>query len=207
MTTPPPSSPDPQDDQPSVDLGKSNAPVPAHQPSDPAPYAQGSNAPAPYAPPPAHGDPGGAPMPQSYQSQPGRPVAFGLAMKHRNPVGVWLGLPLITLGIYIYVWYYKIHREMSEFDRRRNIPTAGPMLVLLFLSWTVIAPIVSFNKAGRRIRNAQVAAGLTPTCSPAACWLLWFVFGLNTLYMQSQLNKIVERYGQATPGMQVPLFA
>lgn len=36
---------------------------------------------------------------------------------------------------------------------------------------------------------------------------LWFVFGLNTLYMQIELNKVVDRYPQATPGTQVPLFA
>ena len=35
------------------------------------------------------------------------PMATGLQMKQRNPVAVWLGLPLITLGIYYYVWLYK----------------------------------------------------------------------------------------------------
>ncbi len=50
-------------------------------------------------------------------------------MKERNPVAVWIGLPLITLGIYFYVWYYKIHKEMAMFDRRRVVPVAGPMLV------------------------------------------------------------------------------
>ena len=200
MTTPSSGS-DQQDGQPSaVELGKANAPVPAYQPSAPAPYA-------PPRPPAYPGGPGGPGMSYGYQSQPGQPVAFGLAMKRRNPVGVWIGLPLITLGIYVYVWYYKIHKEMSEFDRRRNIPVAGPMLVLLFLYWTLIAPIISFNNAGRRIRNAQVAAGMQPTCSPAVCWLLMFVFGLNTLYMQVQLNKIVDRYQGASPGAQVPLFA
>ena len=61
------------------------------------------------------------------------PVASGLAMKTRNPFAVWIGLPLITLGIYHFVWYYKIHREMAEFDRRRSVPVAGPMLVILLL--------------------------------------------------------------------------
>src|SRR3954451_5202270 len=68
------------------------------------------------------------------------PVADGLQMKARNPVAVWLVWPVLTLGIYHLVWYYKIHREMAEFDRRRQVPVAGPMLVLLLLSWTIIAP-------------------------------------------------------------------
>ncbi len=134
------------------------------------------------------------------------PVANGLAMKSRNPVGVWLGLPLITLGIYHLVWYYKIHKELAEFDRRRAVPIAGPMLVLLFLSWTFIAPIVSYHNTGKRVADAQRAAGFVPTCSPTLSWLLWFVFGLNTLYLQSELNKVAARYPGAVPGQQVPLF-
>ena len=135
-----------------------------------------------------------------------QPVASGLAMKRRNPLAVWLGLPLITLGIYHLVWYYKIHKEMAEFDPRRSVPVAGPMLVLLFLSWTFIAPIVSYHNAGARVRNAQRTAGLSPTCSPALSWLLWFAFGLNALYLQLELNKVVDRYAGVPTGTTVPLF-
>jgi Domain of unknown function (DUF4234) len=109
----------------------------------------------------------GAPM-MGMPMMMGAPVAPGLAMKRRNPVGVWLGLPLITLGIYHLVWYYKIHREMAEFDRRRAVPVAGPMLVLLLLSWTIIAPLVSYYNCGTRIRDAQRAAGQQPECPPAS---------------------------------------
>ncbi len=133
-------------------------------------------------------------------------VASGLAMKRRNPFAVWIGLPLITLGIYYFVWYYKIHKEMAEFDRRRQIPVVGPMLVLLLLSWTIIAPLISYHNAGKRIRDAQVAAGLPPTCSPALSWVLAFVFGTNLLYMQFELNKVVDRYPGADPHTTVPLF-
>ena len=139
-------------------------------------------------------------------SSSGGPVATGLAMKRRNPLAIWLGLPLITLGIYALVWYYKIHKEMAEFDRRRSVPVTGPMLVLLFLGWTVIAPIVSFHNAGARVRAAQRSAGLAATCSPTLAWLLLFIFGLNTLYLQVELNKIVDRYAGAPTGTQVPLF-
>ena len=131
----------------------------------------------------------------------------GLAMKHRNPVVIWILLPLITLGIYFFVWYYKVHREMAEFDPRRHVPVAGPVLVMIFLGWTLIAPIISFHNAGNRIRNAQAAAGLVPTCSPLLSWLLLFVFGLNTLYMQAELNKVVEHYGSVPPGTPVQLAA
>ncbi|WAL65368.1 DUF4234 domain-containing protein [Amycolatopsis cynarae] len=135
----------------------------------------------------------------------GQPVATGIAMKKRNPVAVWLLWPFLTLGIYSLVWYYKIHKEMAEFDRRRQVPVAGPMLVLLFLGWTVIAPLVSLYNCGTRIRNAQRAAGLQPTCSPVAGLLLMLVFGIGVLYYQSELNKVCDA-GGVPEGQQVPLY-
>ena len=136
----------------------------------------------------------------------GAPVTSGLAQKRRNPLAVWIGLPLITLGIYTYVWYYKIHKEMAEFDPRRLAPVAGPVLVLIFLGWTIIGPLISFHNTGGRVREAQRAAGLEPTCSPTLSWLLAFVFGLNFLYLQIELNKVVDRYPGAERGTTVPLF-
>jgi hypothetical protein len=135
------------------------------------------------------------------------PVAHGLQMKLRNPLAAWLGLPLITLGIYHYVWYYKIHHEMGEFDRRRSVPAVGPMLVLIFLSWTIIAPLVSYFGCGKRIANAQRAAGLPVTCSPGVGVLLMILLGVGVFYYQAELNKITRSYGSSTSaGHQVPLF-
>lgn len=111
-------------------------------------------------------------------------------MKTRNPFAVWIGLPLITLGIYHFVWYYKVHRELANFDRRRNAPVAGPMLVLLLLGWTVIAPLVSYYNTGNRIKNAQRAAGVEPTCSAVVGLLLCFVFGLESLYYQQDRRAL-----------------
>ncbi|MFI2784094.1 DUF4234 domain-containing protein [Streptomyces sp. ALB3] len=139
---------------------------------------------------------------------PGAPGAVqlpGQAMKRRGPVAVWLGLTLITLGIYQLVWYYKIHNELQEFDRRQTLKPAGSMLVLLFLGWTVIAPLISFKNTGQAIAKAQRAAGLPVTCSPAASMWLMFVFGLNVWYMQRQLNLVVDAYPGAAPGTQVSL--
>jgi hypothetical protein len=134
-------------------------------------------------------------------------AAHGLQMKRRNPFAAWIGLPLITLGIYHLVWYYKIHHEMAEFDRRRSVPQVGPVLVLIFLGWTVIAPLVSYYNCGNRIAHAQRAAGLSPTCSGLIGMLLMLVFGFGTFYYQDQLNRVPDVYGRATPlGTDVPLY-
>ena len=134
--------------------------------------------------------------------------AHGLAMKRRGPVAVWLGLPLITLGIYHLVWYYKIHKELREYDgRQHGLSPMGSMLVLLLLGWTIVAPLISYYNTGEAIAKAQRSAGIPVTCSPIASMLLYFVFGLNTWYMQKQLNLIVEAYPDATHGDEVPLPA
>ena len=125
-------------------------------------------------------------------------------MKRRNELAVWLLWPLLTLGIYHLVWYYKIHREVAEFDRRRAVPTSGPVLVLIFLGWTLIAPLISYYNCGTRIRNCQRAAGRVATCSPGLGCFLMLIFGVGTLYYQSELNKVVDAYPNAAEGTQIP---
>jgi hypothetical protein len=132
-------------------------------------------------------------------------VTRGLQMKRRHPLAAWIGLPLITLGIYHFVWYYKIHHEMGEFDPRRKVPDVGPVLVLILLGWTVIAPLISYYNTGHRIINAQRAAGLTPTCSPWIGTLLMLVAGIGILYYQIELNRVPDVYGDVPPGTEVPL--
>lgn len=70
-------------------------------------------------------------------------TALATPIKPRNPVLVWLVWPLLTLGIYFLVWYYKIHKEMAELRRDPEAPVVGPLLVMLLLSWTGIAAIIS----------------------------------------------------------------
>ncbi len=188
--------PEPSDFQPRSDADAIPAqPQFTEQPSAPPTGQVPDNPGMPMPPPQMQPSPSGS-----------HPVASGLAMKRRNPFAAWIGLPLITLGIYFFVWYYKIHKEIAQFDPRREIPVAGPMLVMLFLSWTFICPLVSFHNAGVRIRDAQRAAGLPPTCSPTWSWVLAFAFSTNVLYMQIELNKVIDRYGEAPPHSQVPLF-
>jgi hypothetical protein len=196
-----------------VSMTPESAPRPPQPHHGPGPYGSpqqyGQFASGPQASRPLPMNPGPAPQPYAAVRPPqdlapygNAPLArvpsvapTGLAMKRRNPVAAWLGLPLVTLGIYHLVWYYKIHREMAEFDRRRQVPVAGPMLVLLFLSWTVVAPLVSYFNTGNRIADAQRAAGQQPTCSAWIGLVLCFFFGLQTLYYQIELNKIVDAYG------------
>ncbi|MGZ4744036.1 MAG: DUF4234 domain-containing protein [Oryzihumus sp.] len=149
------------------------------------------------------------PLPQEPgQLLPQRPgvLAVGTMMKRRNVFAVWLGLPLITLGIYNLVWWYKVNAEMAAFDRRHPVNPAATLLAFLFGWILVIPPYLAVYGTGQRIAERQRAAGLAPTCSPALGIVLVFVLGLHTLYYQSELNKIVDRYG-VPPGAPVSLAA
>ncbi|WP_019631518.1 DUF4234 domain-containing protein [Actinomadura atramentaria] len=148
---------------------------------------------------------GGAPVPAPQHAP--APVAAGLNMKRRNPVGVWLGLPLITLGIYNLVWYFKVHNELFNFDRRTGDAATGALLSLIFGFITLgIWPLITYLKLAGRIAQAQRAAGLQPTCSGGMAFLLG-IFSFGMLYYQIELNKIVDRYGDTPAGQQVSLAA
>ena len=137
------------------------------------------------------------------------PPPVGKQMKRRNVVAVWIGLPLITLGIYHLVWYYTIHAEMKEFDpRETKINPVGSLLTIMFGGVLCgIPPLVSYYNTGKRIANAQRAAGLAQTCNPIIGLLLMFVLGLGTLYYQGELNKITENYRDTPTGAPVQLAA
>ena len=134
-------------------------------------------------------------------------VGAGYNMKRRNPVGAWLGLPIITLGIYQLVWFYKVHAELHGYDRRIGDAATNALLSLIFGFITLgIWPLVMYVKLGGRIAQAQRAAGLQPSCSGGIGFLLG-LFGFGVLYYQIQLNKVVDRYGDTPAGQQVSLVA
>ncbi|WP_433336767.1 DUF4234 domain-containing protein [Spirillospora sp. CA-294931] len=134
-------------------------------------------------------------------------AAAGYNMKRRNPIGVWLGLPIITLGIYGLVWFFKVHNELYSYDRRTGDAATNALLSLIFGFITLgIWPLVMYIKLAGRIAQAQRAAGLPATCSGGLGFFLGII-GFGTLYYQLQLNKVVDRYGDTPAGQQVSLVA
>lgn len=146
-----------------------------------------------------------AQVPQQRQA----PAAAGAGnnMKRRNPVGAWLGLPMITLGIYGLVWMYKVHAELYDYDRRTGDAATNALLSMILGFCTLgIWPLVMWVKLAGRIAQAQRAAGLPASCSGGVGFILG-IFGFGVLYYQLQLNKVVDRYGDTPAGQQVSLVA
>ena len=131
----------------------------------------------------------------------------GRAGKSRNIFLVWLVWPLLTLGIYHLVWYYKVNREARDFDRSITVDPVVSV-VAVTIGWVVIVPpFVSIYNTGQRIARMQRAAGMQATCNPLIGLVLAFVFSLHALYYQQELNQIWARYREPAEGSEVPLAA
>jgi hypothetical protein len=117
--------------------------------------------------------------------------------KVRGPFAVAL-LDLVTLGIYGFVWYYRVHRELADLGRARGSSELGdsPATSLLAVvpGFLLVVPlVVSFWNAPQRVEAAQQ---LTGTPEPQrmntvlAFILMLIVFPAGAAYMQAQLNRV-----------------
>jgi len=129
----------------------------------------------------------------------------GRAGKTRNIWLVWLVWPLITLGIYHLVWYYKINREARDFDEKIDVePTLS--LLAVAIGWIIIVPpFVSIYRSGERIGQMQEDAGMDRSCNGWIGLVLSFFLSLHALYYQSELNHIWARLGEPEEGSLVAL--
>ena len=114
--------------------------------------------------------------------------------KKRNIVGVWLGLPFITLGIYSYVWIYKVNDEARRFLRDDSIKPALSVLAFIPGAILVIPPLVTIYRTGKRIARMEAVGGSPSRASGGLGLLLAFIFTLYPLYYQSHLNGLWDRY-------------
>jgi hypothetical protein len=105
-------------------------------------------------------------------------------------------LPLVTLGIYFFVWYYKINKEMASLGRARGKSrelgdSPGTSLLAVTLGALVIVPaIISLLHTFQRI---QLTQRLTREGDVLNGWIgliLFFVLSPALhAYMQSGLNE------------------
>ena len=118
----------------------------------------------------------------------------GQDFKRRNIFAVWLGLPIITLGIYHYVWWYKINNEARRFLGDESIRPGVAVLALFPGSILIVPPLVSIYRTAGRVRRMQQQAGVANVVTPWIALLLSFVFGVHSLYLQMGLNDVWDRY-------------
>jgi hypothetical protein len=122
----------------------------------------------------------------------------GQEYKKRDPLGVW-GLTWITLGVYGFVWYFKINDEARRYLRDESI-RPGIALLAVLLGWIIIVPpFISIYHTGERITRMQQQAGLNPSVSPAIGILTYLVAFVVALYYQAEINKVWDRAALPAP--------
>jgi hypothetical protein len=128
--------------------------------------------------------------------------------KKRNIFAVWLGLPLITLGIYSFVWIYKVNDEARRFLGDNSIRPALSVLAFIPGGILIIPPFIAIYRLGTRIARMEAAAGSPNRAEPIVGLVLGFVFSLYSLYYQDHLNGLWDRYlpsGGPPPALPPPL--
>ena len=113
-------------------------------------------------------------------------------VKIRNPFLVFLW-SLVTFGIYYFVWYYKINRELRDAAGINVSP--GVALLAVSIGWFVIVPpFVSWYRTFQRIVEAQRQAGITSEANPVMGFIFFviavFFLPIEVIYAQDELNKV-----------------
>ena len=132
----------------------------------------------------------------------------GQVYTKRNPLGV-LGLTVITIGIYGFVWYYKINDEIRRYTRDETISPARS-LVAIILGWIIIVPpfIAMYNTA-KHVRAMEEGVGIQQQLGPALTIILMILLSIaNGLYIQEHVNRVWDRgagaQARAVPRMPPP---
>lgn len=112
-------------------------------------------------------------------------------VKEQN-IWAWLGLVIITLGIYQLFWYYRVNREMKDIgtafgDTELGASSPGMSVVAMFIP---IVNLVSLHNTGKRIRQVQQLTGRPVEYSLGLHWALAIFTGLWPLYAQHNLNNV-----------------
>lgn len=123
--------------------------------------------------------------------------------KVRSPWAVAL-LPIVTLGIYHLVWWYRIHQEMKAFGESRGYDLGrNPLnsLLALFPGGLIVVPaLISYWRGTVRVQGTEALADREPLNG----WLVLVLFLILppgfSAYLQVALNRVWEQELEPMPG-------
>src|SRR5262249_30625228 len=117
-------------------------------------------------------------------------------------------LPIITLGIYHLVWWYKINKELKGFGETKGYdlgqnPTNS--LLALFPGGIIIIPaLITYWRGTKRIMGAAKIAGREPVNGWISVILYLLIAPAFWAYLQNGLNHLWEQEAEALPGHEAP---
>ena len=123
-------------------------------------------------------------------------------VKVRNPWAVAL-LPIITLGIYHLVWWYKINKELKEYGEAKGYdlgqnPTNS--VLALFPGGIIIVPaLMTYWRGTKRVMGASTLSGKEPVNGWIALLLYLFISPGMWAYLQVSLNHLWEAEADPLP--------
>jgi len=107
----------------------------------------------------------------------------------RNPLGV-LGLTLVTLGVYFFVWYYKINDELRRCEKDETINPTRSLMAMLFGWLIIVPPFIAMYNTAKHVQQRETRVGVQQTLEPALTIILMILFSIgNTIYIQEHLNR------------------
>lgn len=128
-------------------------------------------------------------------------------VKIRSPWAAAL-LPIVTLGIYHLVWWYRINRELRDYGRAKGYdlgqsPTKS--LLALFPGSLIIVPaLVTYWRGTKRVQGASRIAGKEPANGWIALILYVILSPAYYAYLQISLNDVWQLEGEPAPGQPLP---
>jgi Domain of unknown function (DUF4234) len=117
--------------------------------------------------------------------------------KIRNLWAVAL-LPIITIAIYYFYWWYQINRELKDYGRAKNTDelgtSPGSSLLAVTLGALIIVPaLVSTYRGFKRVQAAQRLNDLDPLNGWIGLVLYLVLTPAFFAYVQSGLNNVWQK--------------
>jgi Domain of unknown function (DUF4234) len=128
-------------------------------------------------------------------------------VKVRNPWAVAL-LPIVTLGIYHLVWWYRINKELKAYGEAKGYdlgqnPTNS--LLALFPGGLIVVPaLISYWRGTKRVQGASKVAGREPVSGWLSIILYLLLSPAFWAYLQVSLNSVWEQEAEPLPGAAAP---
>jgi hypothetical protein len=123
----------------------------------------------------------------------------GQQYKKRNPLGV-LGLSFLTLGVYFFVWYYKINYELRRAENDQSISPTRSLMAMVFGWLIIVPPFIAMYNTAKHVQSLETRRGVGQTVEPALTVVLMFLFSFgNGIYVQEHLNRAWGTSAARTP--------
>ena len=117
-------------------------------------------------------------------------------------------MPIVTLGIYHLVWWYKINKELKAYGEAKGYdlgqnPTNS--VLALFPGGLIIFPaLISYWRGTKRVQGASRLGGQEPVNGWIALILYLLLAPGFWAYLQVSLNHLWEREAEPLPGQPAP---